>query len=141
MIKRIVTKEDAKKCDQLLTLLVLDEKQYDDTINLNFKANNYYENVMEDNILLGYYIDDDIVGYVYVKKITAKGYLIDALYVMEDKRNLKIGTSLLKEAISLCGEYEFLDINVMYNNKKALSLYKKLGFNEFRLTLRMDKKC
>ena len=40
MIDKIKTKELADKCDELLTKLILDERQYDESIDPSFKVNN-----------------------------------------------------------------------------------------------------
>ncbi len=144
MIKRVLDLETANVCDELLTKLIQDERQYDDSIDENFIVKDYFKNVIsnEDNILLCY-IDENIVkGYIYLKPTgdNKKGYLIDGLYVKEEYRNNGIGKALISEAINLIKdkEVDYIDINVMNNNLNAIKLYKSLNFNEFRITFRKD---
>lgn len=144
MIKRVLDLETANVCDELLTKLIQDERQYDESIDENFIVKDYFKNVIsnEDNILLCY-IDENIVkGYIYLKPTgdNKKGYLIDGLYVKEEYRNNGIGKALISEAINLIKdkEVDYIDINVMNNNLNAIKLYKSLNFNEFRITFRKD---
>lgn len=144
MIKRVFDLETANICDELLTKLIQDERQYDESIDENFIVKDYFKNVIsnEDNILLCY-IDENIVkGYIYLKPTgdNKKGYLIDGLYVKEEYRNNGIGKALISEAINLIKdkEVDYIDINVMNNNLNAIKLYKSLNFNEFRITFRKD---
>ncbi len=144
MIKRVLDLETANVCDELLTKLIQDERQYDESIDENFIVKDYFKNVIsnEDNILLCY-IDENIVkGYIYLKPTgdNKKGYLIDGLYVKEEYRNNGIGKALMSEAINSIKdkEVDYIDINVMNNNLNAIKLYKSLNFNEFRITFRKD---
>lgn len=56
MIIRVENINDCKICDDFLTLLIHDEKQYDETIDENFIVKDYFVNVIKnkDNILLLY---------------------------------------------------------------------------------------
>jgi ribosomal protein S18 acetylase RimI-like enzyme len=141
MIKRILDGKDCVICDKLLNKLIIDEAKYDDTIDKKFIVKDYFSNVIKnkDNILLGNFWDNKIVGYLFLKK-EDKGYLIDGLYVEEDYRNQGIAKSLIEEAIKIVKEKEVssLSINVMYENKIALKLYKYLGFKEFKIMLKKD---
>ena len=144
MIKRVLDLETANICDELLTKLIQDERQYDDSIDENFKIKDYFKNVIsnEDNILLCYMDENIVKGYIYLKPTgdNKKGYLIDGLYVKEEYRNNGIGKALISEAINLIKdkEVDYIDINVMNNNLNAIKLYKSLNFNEFRITFRKD---
>ena len=68
MIKRVDNIEDAKKCDEFLTKLIHDEKQYDDSIDDSFIVNNFYPTIYnnDDRVIFGYYLDDLLIGYIYV---------------------------------------------------------------------------
>lgn len=144
MIKRVLDLETANVCDELLTKLIQDERQYDDSIDENFIVKDYFKNVIsnEDNILLCYMDENIVKGYIYLKPTgdNKKGYLIDGLYVKEEYRNNGIGKALISEAINLIKdkEVDYIDINVMNNNLNAIKLYKSLNFNEFRITFRKD---
>ena len=145
MIKRVDNIEDAKKCDELLTKLIHDEKQYDDSIDDNFVVNNFYPTIYnnDDRVIFGYYLDDLLIGYIYVYENYSnniKGFFIDALYVEEDYRHRGYGRELINEALSYAegNEGKFIDIKVLNQNSIAKELYKSSGFNEFKVMLRKD---
>ena len=132
MIKEVKNVEDANKCDELLTKLILDERKYNDLIDNNIVIKNHFSKMLddEDAILLAYYLDKLIVGYILIRKINENLCLLDGLYVLEEYRNQKIASSLLNEAIDRCKKLnvKYIDINVMEKNELAKRIYKKIGF-------------
>ena len=94
----------------------------------------------EDVILLAYYLDKLIVGYILIRKINENLCLLDGLYVLEEYRNQKIASSLLNEAIDRCKKLnvKYIDINVMEKNELAKRIYKKLDFTEYEVKLRKN---
>ena len=143
MIYRVKDETDASKCDELLTKLIHDEKQYDDYINEKFIVNNYFVNVINDdkNILLCYKENEKVIGYIYFKyqiQEDKKGYLIDGLYVESNYRNKGIAKSLINEGLKIAKNYniDFIDINVMSKNKLAIKLYESFGFEIFSFKMR-----
>lgn len=139
-VKLVITNEDANKCDKLLNKLVLDERKYDNSISEDDKILNYFKYMIRQkyNFLLGYYIDNNIVGYAFIKGIDKETALLDGLYVEEEYRNKGIATELITTAFEICknNKIKFLDVNVMYQNKEAQSFYNKLGFVNLRIGLR-----
>lgn len=131
MIIKVNNINDCNICDEFLTLLIQDERKYDNTIDENFVVSNYFINMINgQNILLLYKKENKPIGYIFAKKIDDK-YLIDGLYVDINFRNKGIATKLVKEIIReiyLLGDYEIF-INVLKKNKVAVNLYNKLGFN------------
>lgn len=144
MIKQVTDIISANKCDVLLNKLILDERQYDNTIDETFTISNYFCQKINqsDSILLGYYIENEIVGYIYIRETDTENKicLLDGMYVLENYRNKGIASELIKEALKLCQEkgYRYVDINVMYKNELAKKIYKKIGFKEFRLSFRKE---
>ena len=145
MIKRILAEKDAEICDELLTKLIRDESQYDKLINKDFQVQGYFKNVIKDNknILLGYLIDKQIIGYTYLKYINEdnkRGYLIDGLYIENNYRRNGYAKELLEYALKLLEKEKpvFIDINVLYANEIAKKLYKSFGFQEFKITMRKN---
>ncbi len=141
MVIRVLDEKRANVCDRLLTKLIQDERQYDNSIDKDFVVNDYFKNVIknENNVLLCYEEDKIIKGYIYLKPIVndnKKGYLIDGLYVDIEYRNNSIGTKLIENALTVIENADFIDINVMANNIEAINLYKHFGFNEFKISLR-----
>ena len=143
MIKRIITTKDAKVCDGLLTKLILNESEYDKLLPKNFVVQDYFQNVTKDekNILLGYIVDKQIIGYTFLKNIIKDenaGYLIDGLYIEETYRHKGYAKELLEYSLNLLKKENpaFIEINVLYANKIARNLYKSLGFQDFKITMR-----
>ena len=130
MIVKVNSIEDCKICDNFLTLLIQDERKYDNTIDEKFVVKDYFINMINNkNILLLYKKENKPIGYIFAKKIDDK-YLIDGLYVDFNFRNNGIATKLIKEIIKdiyLLGDYKIF-INVLKNNKVAVNLYKNIGF-------------
>ena len=145
MIIRVFDEERANICDKLLTKLIKDERQYDNSIEEKIIVKDYFKNNIknEDNILLCHEEDKTINGYIYLKLVDAnnkRGYLIDGLYVDEEYRNNGIGTRLIESSLNIIKDtnIEFIDINVLAHNNNAINLYKKFGFNEFKISFRKE---
>lgn len=143
MIDRVFDEERANACDILLTKLIQDERKYDNLIDKDFIVKDYFKNIVknEDNILFCYEENNTIKGYIYLKFVNndeKKGYLIDGLYVEEEYRKNGIASKLIEHALTVIKNIDFIDINVMAHNIDAINLYKKFGFNEFKISLRKN---
>lgn len=130
MIIKVNSIDDCKICDNFLTLLIQDERKYDNTIDEKFIVKDYFINMINNqNILLLYKNENKPIGYIFAKKIDDK-YLIDGLYIDINFRNKGIATKLIKviiKEIYSLGDYEIF-INVLKENKVAVNLYKNIGF-------------
>lgn len=139
-IKQVTNVVDADRCDELLTKLIHDERQYNDTIDDNYIVTNHFNKMLDDEniIILAYYINKTIVGYILIRRTSNNTCLLDGLYVEKEYRNKGIGNSLLKEAISRIKNMnvKYVDINVMYNNIIAKHIYEKLGFVGYEIKMR-----
>lgn len=139
-IKQVTNVVDADRCDELLTKLIQDERQYNDTIDDNYIVTNHFNQMLDDEniIILAYYINEIIVGYILIRRMANNTCLLDGLYVEKEYRNKGIGNSLLKEAISRIKNMnvKYVDINVMYNNIIAKHIYEKLGFVGYEIKMR-----
>ena len=53
IIVKVDNLNDARKCNELLTLLIENEAKYNENINKNYIVNNWFENLynMENNVL------------------------------------------------------------------------------------------
>lgn len=145
MVIRVLDDKKADQCDELLTKLIHDESQYDDSIDNDFVVNDYFKNVIknEDDILLAYEENETVKGYIFLKFIVdghKKGYLIDGLYVDEPYRGLGIASNLLEKSLNVIKskKVDYVDINSLAMNKKALNLYKKFNFKEFKIKFRIN---
>lgn len=139
-IKQVTNVVDADRCDELLTKLIQDERQYNDTIDDNYIVTNHFNKMLDDEniIILAYYINEIIVGYILIRRTSNNTCLLDGLYVEKEYRNKGIGKSLLTEAISRIKNMnvKYVDINVMYNNIIAKHIYEKLGFVGYEIKMR-----
>ena len=144
LIYRVFDKERANYCDNLLTKLIQDERQYDKSIDKDFVVKNFYNNVIQDdrNILLVYEEEKIIKGFIYLKPHLEQkdAYIVDALFVEEQYRNKGIAKSLFEEAKILLKKWNIdkLYIDVISNNNRAFNLYKSIGSEVFRLGLKME---
>lgn len=143
MIVQVKDDNLAEKCDELLTKLIEDERKYNNKIDEFFIVVDYFKNVINDdnNILLCYKMDENVVGYIffkYINNIDGVGYLIDGLFVEEAYRNKGIAKSLISEGLKRIDSIkkDFIDIKVMANNKIAMKLYESFGFEIFSIKLR-----
>lgn len=95
-------------------------------INNDFdKLNNISELISNDNIF-GYYLDDKLVGFIVINKCYE---VIDLLYIVVDKlyRNKSIGSKLMEYMIDTFN-YERIMLEVRCDNIYAIKLYKKYNF-------------
>lgn len=139
-IKQVTNVVDANRCDELLTKLIQDERQYNDIIDENYIVTNHFNKMLNDEniIILAYYINKIIVGYILIRRTDDNTCLLDGLYVEKEYRNKGIGKSLLTEAILRIKNMniKYIDINVMYHNIIAKHIYEKLGFVEYEIKMR-----
>lgn len=137
--------KDTKEANNLLTMLIRDEKQYDPSINENCVISRFYEDMIsnDSNILLVAEIDNEIIGYLYGYIVdNGNTYLdkvskLDALYIIKEYRKNKIATKLINEfkSWSLKNGVKYIELQVLNDNTSAVNLYKKEGFRSFKSTL------
>ena len=147
-IKKVDTKEEAIRCDELLNKLIESDNQYDDNINGDFKVDYWYPGLYDQEGKVIYIVLDDnkIVGYIYGYEYEntafkdAKHAFIDALYVEDGYRGKGYGSALIKEYMNYCKEnnIKHVQINAYLKNKDAIKLYEKLGFKQSVIRLERD---
>ena len=127
MVYRNAKISDSDKLDNLLTMLIEDEKKYDHDVEL-IKVKDFYINYINDNTKYFIVVEEnnDIIAYTYLIK-QDDNLKIDALYVKEDYRNKGIATSILNKVMEYAklNNFESISINVLENNIKAKNLYSK----------------
>ena len=69
-------------------------------------------------------IDDKIIGSILLKDMP-QGKLLDEIYLEKDFRNTGIGTDIIRKMLK---KNRNIYLWVYKENKKAISLYKRLGF-------------
>ena len=142
--------EDVPRLNFLLTLLIRDEKQYDESINENFVVTDMYENLINEpkRIILVAEEDEKIIGYLY-------GYIIDgdevqtesiakldALFVEEEYRRMGAAEMLIDHFKVWVINHNItgMVVNVCSSNYKAKSLYQKKGFKTTKETMSLEIK-
>jgi ribosomal protein S18 acetylase RimI-like enzyme len=138
MIIRKANENDAKDLNWLLTLLIRDEKKYDDNINENFVVTNMYENYIEDQnrCILVAEENNKIIGYLYGYyenndlTINNRICFLDALYVNENYRNKGIANQLINLFKKWCidNNAKTIEVNVCSKNINAKNLYSNQNF-------------
>lgn len=138
---------EISEINNMLTDLIQDErKNYDSNINENYKVEEFYEKLINNNdktifvardndIVLGYvygFIQDN--GSLYNNKVAQ----LDALFVKEQYRGNGIARSLTKEFINWAEEkgVASIELSVCKDNTNAISLYENEGFYIDKILLR-----
>ena len=91
------------------------------------EINNYVLNHVP-KVLDNYFnvvVNNEIIGCVLLTDVD-DGKLLDEIYILEDYRNRGIGTDIIKKIIS---DNSIVYLWVYKENVKAISLYKRLGFD------------
>ena len=143
---REAREQDAVHLDNLLTMLIHDECQYDRTLDKNFVVKDFYINYIDDSskFFRIVEVDDEIVGYLYGMLIE-DGILyakLDALFIKEEYRNKGYAKELIEEFISWTKENncEYAEVSVLKQNNTGKYLYSEMNFKEFKEILRLDFK-
>lgn len=147
-IIKVNSKADADACDKLLTKLINFESNLDKEINGNYVVSNFYERALnkDDTLILLAKENNEAVAFIIAYKKFAKGttynhYIvsIDGLFVEKKYRRKGIGKKLINMASSWAKEKYVdvcLEIDYINTNLPAEKLYKSLGFETIRCSLR-----
>lgn len=149
IIEKVNNINDAKKCNELLTKLLISESKYDKNLRNDYIITNYFENKYqnEDNILLIAKQEENIIGYAYCKinelpggPIISKVTLLDGIYIEEKYRKQKIATKLINECKNWSTKIgaTYFEIKVIKENINALKLYEQIGFKDFEHKMRIQ---
>ena len=88
---------------------------------------NYKVTLNNFNKVIGYYFDNEIVGFLDYSVMYEK-IEINYIFVIEEYRKKGIAYNLIKYVIDNY-DFENITLEVNINNISAINLYKKLGFN------------
>lgn len=99
-------------------------KELGKLINNNFDKLNNIEDIINNNEIIGYYIDNVLIGFIIYKRLYD---VTDLLYIVVDKiyRNKGIGSLLMEYLINIS---ERILLEVRCDNNNAIKLYKKYNF-------------
>ena len=134
---------DAKKANDLLTKLIVDEKKYDRNINEKCIVSSLYEKFYnDDNVcLLVAKTNENIIGYLYGyiedndSSVIRKVSKLDALFVLEDFRGHKVASKLLFKKWSYEKGAKYVELTVCIGNKQAAGLYEKMLFKPKKIVM------
>ena len=131
-IVNIIEERDLEQLQQIL------KNAFNNTISYE-KMQNLYKISKEnkDIYILGYYIDDNLVGTVTLNILTlpsGKDATIWDLAIKEDYRRLGIATKLMNKAEEIAKQEDIKRIWLFsgFHRKCAHELYRKLGYDENR---------
>ena len=141
IIIRKLRKDDFTQVTQLLSLLMgefkLDKREYREIWNKNFTSDHYKGFVA--------IIDGKIVGYIdviFFQDIAHGGVLgqIQNFIVHPQYRGRGFGEALLNYVIDFAKKNNFLELHVWteFDNKRAIALYERLGFEKRSLLLEYE---
>jgi GNAT superfamily N-acetyltransferase len=150
------TKDDFQTIQKLNFLLFKKEqKDFDNTLKINWpfttEGEKYFQYLMESNngqVWLAL-VDGEPVGYLAgkIKSDTPSSRKIkkravpDNMFVLADFRNRGIGGKLVKEFIKWTSlkKVDNIRVTAFAKNSSAINFYKKYGFQEYNLTLEINK--
>ncbi len=150
-IIKVTDKYLANKCDEMLTSLIKDERNYDNNIIENFEVHDWYSTTLDDDqrITLIAIQEDEAIGFIHGFVIAEAGttvndtvIVLDAMYVKEKNRKLGIGEALIDE-LKKWGksiDAKFIDLKVLVDNRSAIELYKKKNFTPLKTYMRSELK-
>ncbi len=101
-------------------------KELGKLININFDKVNNIEELINNNKIIGYYDNNNLVGILIYEQLYE---IIDLLYIVVEPiyRRRNIGTELIKYLIEN-STFEKIMLEVKCDNKNAIKLYKKFNF-------------
>lgn len=139
---------DAKKVNDLLTKLIIDEKKYDENINQNCIVKSFYEKIYDDQNACLFVAKTkekkEIIGYLYGyirndgDSTIYKTSVLDALYVEKNYRKIGCGKKLIEtfKKLSLNSNARYIELKVCIQNKEAIDLYLKEGFSNQKIIMK-----
>ena len=148
---RKATTQDIDEIIKLNKILFdLEYNNFDDTLNINRPTSDewksYFQDSITKNITLVATIDNYIIGYLIwnldsqFSYNTVKQAELNNMCILDKYRKIGIGTKLINEFKKICNNNGIQEIKVTasYKNINAIKFYKKNGFNESELTLKIE---
>ncbi|WP_445480550.1 GNAT family N-acetyltransferase [Lysinibacillus irui] len=108
-----------------------------------------YTIIEDDSDILIATVEKEVVGFLLIKETTTPlysclvehkyGFIVDVI-VGKSYKNQGIGSALLEEAKKWAAyrQLDYLELNVLTENKGAKSLYEKHGFKDTNHTMRLE---
>ena len=151
LIIRNATIDDLSDIQKLNKILFeLEYNNFDSTLDINWpmsnEGKNYFENAINNNVVLVAVLDDKIVwylvgslntGYSYNKNIQAE---LDNMCILEEYRKMGIGKQLFLEFKKICQNNNINELKVVasYDNLNAIDFYKNNSFAPSEVVLKQN---
>lgn len=146
-VVRVIDKELADKCDEMLTSLIMDERKYDANIKKDFVVNGWYFTTLGDKnkVTFAAVEEEKAVGFIhgFIKDkagvtVNDTVLMLDAVFVNTENRGRGIAKALIDE-LKKWGKTvnaKYIDVGALNDNYKAIGLYEKLGFAPLKTYMR-----
>jgi predicted acetyltransferase len=128
--------------------LLIFEKQFDKTIDLEWDYKSYLEEKIKDNHCIKEMVtvNNEIISYFIasIKKEeeyrTIKCTLeLEEIYIVERYRQKGIGAQILDKLKHIAKIMDVpISVKISANNKHALDFYRKMGLNEYEIVMELD---
>ncbi|NYZ79712.1 GNAT family N-acetyltransferase [Candidatus Micrarchaeota archaeon] len=150
MIIRKATVRDLEDIQRLnLRLFEKEHREFDSTLDykgtFGKESTGYLRKRIEKNGLVLVAEDNKkIVGYLVGDRAETKSYRktgsiceLENMMILEQYRNMKIGTKLVEEFLGWAKEkrFERIKVTASAQNKEGINFYRKLGFTDYNITL------
>ena len=151
---REATIEDLKDIQTLnLRLFERECERFDNTLDTEWtfgeKGTKYFKKKItgKDDLALVATIDNKIIGYLVAAKYRAYNFRtvkylaeIENMLVLNEYRGMKIGAKLVEEFIKWAKEKKVdrITVTASAGNVKAINFYRKVGFEDYDITLEGD---
>lgn len=143
--------DDLVSLDSLLNeLLDYEAKRYKRNLKQKFEIEDQFKQIINDkkaHIIVAENEEKSIIGYLYGFYILSFSNVVSTaniadIYIKKEYRYQGIGTLLLNNFIAwaIANKMEYITITAFEENIEALSLYKKIGFKNYKKTLLLDIK-
>ncbi|MCT4583289.1 MAG: GNAT family N-acetyltransferase [Peptostreptococcaceae bacterium] len=130
--------EDIKACDEEI-YLDINNRAFEGSKNASFYDSNDYKEVLNSidlkNKVKMVTDDNKKIGFLHLKKDEDKLY-IDTFAIKKEEQGKGYGKRVLKDMLTIVKEKEFktVSLDVMNDNKRAMNLYEKLGFENKKIS-------
>ncbi|WXR62185.1 GNAT family N-acetyltransferase [Peptostreptococcaceae bacterium AGR-M142] len=130
--------EDIKACDEEIYINI-NNRAFEGSKNASFYDSNDYKEVLNSidlkNRVKMVKDNDRQIGFLHLKKDEDKLY-IDTFAIKKEEQGKGYGKRVLKDMLTRVREKEFkkVSLDVMDDNKRAISLYGKIGFENKKIS-------
>lgn len=131
-------------------LFELEYKEFDPSLKVGWpyekEGTEYFSDMLNNEVVFIAEANNKIVGYLAGSINVEQSYNtrtlaeLDNMYILEEYRKYGIGSKLVNELKTYCRSLgiQELKVTASYKNINAINFYRKNGFEDFDLTLKME---